>query len=180
MEKIEKAENSSFNSFNCSNHCCTYKITPYKQIKWNNGDGWKSTTGKIVKAGCFIVDPYTHKILLVQSRGQLWGPPKGTIQENESIEHCALREVMEETGIKLKNDQFIGQPTIVKNKAMYYTVELNEDNIEPQNHILDNDANGIGWFNIDCLDSLIKEQKIAINQHSKILIKKFFGKNITH
>jgi len=180
MEKIEKVENSSFSSFNCSNHCCTYKITPYKQIKWNNGDRWKSTTGKIVKAGCFIVDPFTHKILLVQSRGQLWGPPKGTIQENESIEHCALREVMEETGIKLKNDQFIGQPTVVKNKAMYYTVELNEDNIEPQNHILDNDANGIGWFNINCLDLLIKEQKIAINQHTKILIKKFFGKNITH
>jgi hypothetical protein len=51
---------------------------------------------------------------------------------------------------------------------------------EPQNHILDNDANGIGWFNIECLESLIKEQKVAINQHTKILIKKFFGKNITH
>jgi hypothetical protein len=87
---------------------------------------------------------------------------------------------MEETGIELKSDQFIGQPTVVKNKAMYYTVELNETYIEPQNHILDNDANGIGWFNIECLESLIKEQKIAINQHSKILIKKFFGKNINH
>ena len=52
--------------------------------------------------------------------------------------------------------------------------------IEPQNHILDNDANGIGWFNIECLESLIKEEKVAINQHSKILIKKFFGKNIHH
>jgi hypothetical protein len=87
---------------------------------------------------------------------------------------------MEETGIEIKNDQFIGQPTVVKNKAMYYTVELNETHIEPQNHILDNDANGIGWFNIECLESLIKEEKVAINQHSKILIKKFFGKNIHH
>lgn len=180
MEKIEKIDKNSFNSFNCTNNCCNYKITPYKQIKWNNGDGWKSTSGKIIKAGCFIVDPLTHKILLVQSRGQLWGPPKGTIQENESIEHCAIREVMEETGIEVKSDQFIGQPTVVKNKAMYYTVELKETNNEPQNHILDNDANGIGWFNIECLESLIKEQKVAINQHTKILIKKFFGKNITH
>ena len=169
----------SFNTFKCDNQCCNYKITPYKQIKWNNGDGWKSTSGKIVKAGGFIIDPSTHKILLVQSRGQLWGPPKGTIQDDESVEDCAIREVIEETGIQLNCTQFIGQPTLVKNKAMYYTVELNESNIEPQNHILDNDANGIGWFNIECLDDLIKEKKISINQHCKILIKKFFRKNIS-
>ena len=169
----------SFDTFNCDSQCCNYKITPYKQIKWNNGDGWKSTSGKIVKAGGFIIDPSTHKILLVQSRGQLWGPPKGTIQDNESIEDCAIREVMEETGIQLNRAQFIGQPTLVKNKAMYYTVELNEANFEPQNHILDNDANGIGWFNIECLDGLIREKKISINQHCKILIKKFFRKHIS-
>ena len=169
----------SFDTFNCDSQCCNYKITPYKQIKWNNGDGWKSTSGKIVKAGGFIIDPSTHKILLVQSRGQLWGPPKGTIQDNESIEDCAIREVMEETGIQLNRAQFIGQPTLVKNKAMYYTVELNEANFEPQNHISDNDANGIGWFNIECLDGLIREKKISINQHCKILIKKFFRKHIS-
>ena len=47
-----------------------------------------------------------------------------------------------------------------------------------QNHIKDNDANGIGWFNINCLNNLIQEEKINLNQHCKILIKKFFRKYI--
>ena len=31
---------------------------------------------------------------------------------------------------------------------------------------------------IDCLTKLIEQEKIKLNQHCKILIKKFFGKNI--
>ena len=73
--------------------------------------------------------------------------------------------------------EFIGY-TIVKNKAIYYTTELKEDETSPQNHIKDNDANGIGWFNINCLNNLIQEEKINLNQHCKILIKKFFRKYI--
>lgn len=162
---------------NCNQGCCTYKITPYKEIKWNNGDGWKTNTGKIVKAGSFVIDPLSHKILLVQSRGQMWGPPKGTMQDNETVEQCAIREVFEETGILLTTSQFKDQ-TIVKNKAMYFTTEIKETEIYPQNHIKDNDANGIGWFNVECLEKLHNENKIKINQHCKILLKKFFRKNI--
>jgi ADP-ribose pyrophosphatase YjhB (NUDIX family) len=163
-------------SFQCDQKCCSYKISPYKNVKFNSNIDWKSNT-KIVKAGSFIVDPSTSKILLVQSRGQMWGPPKGTIQDDESYEECAIREVFEETGITLNVAEFIGY-TIIKNKAIYYTTELKEDEITPQNHIKDNDANGIGWFNINCLNNLIREEKIKLNQHCKILIKKFFGKYI--
>ena len=166
-----------FNTYKCDHDCCNYKITPYQHVKWNNSDSWKSNTGKIVKAGSFIIDPITSKILLVQSRGQMWGPPKGTIQDEETYEQCAIREVLEETGITLNPKFFLGH-TLVKNKAFYYTTELKEDEIEPQNHIKDNDANGIGWFNINCLNELIESNKINLNQHCKILIKKFFRKNI--
>jgi len=164
-------------NYKCSNECCTYKITPYKDIKWSNGDGWKSNAKKIVKAGSFVIDPDSHKILLVQSRGQMWGPPKGTIQDNETIDECAIREVFEETGLVLSPSQFLGK-TIVKNKAMYYTTEIKETDINPQNHIKDNDANGIGWFNVDCLETMVKEEKLHINKHCKILLRKFFKKDI--
>jgi 8-oxo-dGTP pyrophosphatase MutT (NUDIX family) len=107
----------------------------------------------------------------------MWGPPKGTIQDDETYEECAIREVFEETGIKLDSSQFIGY-TVVKNKALYYTTEIKEYDISPQNHIKDNDANGIGWFNINCLNELIDTNKLAINQHCKILIKKFFRSQI--
>ena len=163
--------------FNCSRDCCHYKITPYnKQINWdNNNEHWKS--GRIIKAGSFIMDSRTAKVLLVQSRGQLWGPPKGTMLDNETCEECAVREVFEETGLITHPSQFLTQ-TLIKNKALYYTIELPEDTFEVQSHIKDNDANGIGWFNIDCLLELIEEQKIKLNQHCKLLIKKFFRKNI--
>lgn len=167
-----------FQTFNCNDNCCVYKISNYKHTVFNNSTEWKSNSGKIVKAGSFIVDPSNSKILLVQSRGQLWGPPKGTIQSNETYEDCAIREVLEETGIKLLNLNFIGH-TIVKNKAMYYTTELKECEVSPQTHIKDNDANGIGWFNINCLLKLVENNKIYINQHCKILIKKFFRTNKT-
>jgi 8-oxo-dGTP pyrophosphatase MutT (NUDIX family) len=165
------------NVHTCPDNCCIFKITPYKQIKWNQGDGWKPSSNRVTKAGSFIVDASTSKILLVQSRGQMWGPPKGTMQDDETYEECAIREVYEETGIILHPSQFLTN-TIVKNKAIYYNVELKETEITPQNHIKDNDANGIGWFSVNCLDELIKLGKISVNQHCKILIKKFFRKSI--
>ena len=165
------------NIHTCTDNCCVFKITPYKQIKWSSTDGWKQSSNRVTKAGSFIIDASTSKILLVQSRGQMWGPPKGTMQDNETYEECAIREVYEETGIILHTSQFLTS-TIVRNKAIYYNVELKETEITPQNHIKDNDANGIGWFNINCLDELIKLGKISVNQHCKILIKKFFRKTI--
>jgi len=165
-----------FESFSCENKsCCSYKITPYKIVKWINSD--YKNINKIIKAGCFVTDPSTNKILLVQSRGQLWGPPKGTIQKKETYENCAIREVLEETGLNILCKDFL-EYTVVKNKAIYYNIHLKEDDISPQTHIKDNDANGIGWFSLNCLEELIKNNKIRINQHTKILIKKFFRKNI--
>lgn len=165
-----------FNTFKCDKDCCKYKVSPYKNVKFYKG-GWKSNVRKIVKAGSFIIDPSVSKILLVQSRGQFWGPPKGSIQDEETYEECAIRETFEETGITIKPSEFLGY-TLVKNEALYYTLELKEDEIVPQNHIKDNDANGIGWFNIDCLNTLIESSKINLNQHCKILIKKFFRKSV--
>lgn len=55
---------------------------------------------------------------------------------------------------------------------------MDESDVHIQNHILDNDANGIGWFNIDCLEELVRQGTININQHCRILIKKIFDKDI--
>jgi len=164
-------------NYTCNNNCCTFKTTVYKLKNWESKEDWKLTKNKIVKAGSFIFDPETSKILLVQSRGQMWGPPKGTMQDNETYEECAIREVFEETGILLNTSQFLDK-TVIKNRALYYITNLKENDIAPQSHIEDNDANGIGWFNVNCLNDLIEQNKININQHCRMLIKKFFRKNI--
>ncbi|MFS8083044.1 MAG: NUDIX hydrolase [Ginsengibacter sp.] len=59
---------------------------------------------KIIAAGGLIVND-KHELLMIFRRGK-WDLPKGKLDEGESIEDCALREVKEETGlqnVKLEN-----------------------------------------------------------------------------
>jgi 8-oxo-dGTP pyrophosphatase MutT (NUDIX family) len=51
----------------------------------------------IIAAGGIVVNP-NKEILWIFRRG-FWDLPKGKLDPNETIEACALREVMEETGI---------------------------------------------------------------------------------
>jgi len=51
----------------------------------------------IIAAGGIVVNP-NKEILWIFRRG-IWDLPKGKLDPNETIEFCALREVMEETGI---------------------------------------------------------------------------------
>jgi 8-oxo-dGTP pyrophosphatase MutT (NUDIX family) len=134
---------------------------------------------KLKKAGSFVYTSKKQKILLVQSRGQMWGPPKGSIQPNEEPLECAIREVKEETGLDIIESQFIGS-IIIKSKALYYFIDTEDEwDVFPQRHIKDNDANGIGWFNVECLDWWIS-QGIVLNQHCRILVKKIFEKDVIH
>jgi len=159
----------------CSKGCCNYLVSPYK-----NGYHYNKHVNldqKLRKAGSFIYDKQKNKILLVQSRGQMWGPPKGSIKENEEVVDCAIREVKEETGLDIEEKNFLGS-IIIKSKAQYYFTNMNETDVVLQTHIEDNDANGIGWFDVDCMNSLINDGLITINQHCRILIKKVFDKDI--
>ena len=56
--------------------------------------------------GCFL--EHDNKFLLLRrqphkANGETWGLPAGKKEENESIEQAILREVEEETGIKLSS-----------------------------------------------------------------------------
>jgi 8-oxo-dGTP pyrophosphatase MutT (NUDIX family) len=58
---------------------------------------WKKFT--IVKAAGGLVLNKNKEILMISRRGK-WDLPKGKLDEGETIEQCALREVEEETGLK--------------------------------------------------------------------------------
>lgn len=58
---------------------------------------WKKFT--IVQAGGGLVLNPAGDMLLIFRRGK-WDLPKGKLDPGETIEHCALREVREETGLK--------------------------------------------------------------------------------
>lgn len=153
--------------YTCNNKCCRLQIDKYVQPQIN------TYYRKRKKAGVFIFDPKTDKILLVQSRGNLWGPPKGGINQNETERNCAVREVKEETGLDIDMDNFT-KAIKIKNKAIYFYLEQSECDVNIQRY-LGNDANGIGWIKIECLHNLLDKGEISLSKHCFIVLKKFLN-----
>ena len=154
-------------TFYCPNKCCQIKIKPhinsisvYKKYYPTN------------KSGIFIYDPKNTKILLVQSNGNLWGIPKGTVKKEEASISCALREVYEETGLVF-NENDISKTITIYNNCKYFYIEKSFCDVFVQNNPNNNDANGIAWIKIDCLRKFIINGNIEINCHTRILLKKF-------
>ena len=155
--------------FTCPNNCCTLKIKPY--VKTNEHVRTKFNRKK---AGVCLYDSKTNRILLVQSRGNLWGIPKGTLEEGETPCECAIRETKEESGISVTVHDF-QRATKIRNIAFYFYVERPQTAVEVQDSFKDNDANGIGWIDLKCLRQCIINGNIRLNKHSRIVIARFLG-----
>ncbi len=149
----------------CKNNCCSYTVVDYPYKPFNK----KLKKRNRKKAGVFLIDYKTNRVLLVQSHGKLWGPPKGTVEENETFFECAKRELYEETGIQL-DDNMYTNGNLVKSNTYYYFIPINECAVSVQ-QTNGNDANGIGWFNINC----IVDGNYKINQHCKLTFRKFLN-----
>lgn len=81
---------------------------------------------RVAIAGGGLVKSNTGSILLIFRRNR-WDLPKGHLDEGETIEECALREVMEETGLhQLK----IVKPAMIS----YHVYRLNEEDILKETH----------------------------------------------
>ncbi len=81
------------------------------------------------------------KLLMIKRNG-LWDIPKGHLEKGESIEECALRETMEETGVKkLKSVEFLGisrhiyflkQKPVLKESHWYLMTSSYKGDLKPQ------------------------------------------------
>lgn len=153
--------------YKCERKCCDIKFA-------NNSPLYFKPHTTNYKAGAFIFDPKEQRVLLVQSHQQYWGPPKGTIEQNETAYECAIREVREETGLNINWKQ-MSKVTKIKNRAIYYYVEMKWADVQPQSGT-DNDANGITWIKLDCLEEFVKSGQIALSDHCRIAFKRFLDK----
>lgn len=80
---------------------------------------------KKIIAGGGLVSNENGELLMIFRRGK-WDLPKGKLDEGESIEACAVREVQEETGLKdVKLQKFIGIT-----EHAYFDTHLKEDVIK--------------------------------------------------
>lgn len=75
----------------------------------------------IIAAGGIVMNP-NKEILWIFRRG-FWDLPKGKLDPNETIEACALREVMEETGIS----HLVLGDLILTTKHQYFDKYMNTE-----------------------------------------------------
>jgi ADP-ribose pyrophosphatase YjhB (NUDIX family) len=156
--------------YHCDKGCCLIQQKTYESHLLFNPN-----FGRYLKAGVFMYDPDEKSVLLVQSRGYLWGLPKGTFEDDidKNLVDCAIRELKEETGLTIKAEEF-RKVIKVKNRATYFYTERKSCSVSIQDGE-ENDANGIAWIKIDCLIDCINNGQIFINQHCRIAFKKFLG-----
>ena len=69
-----------------------------------------------------------------------WTFPKGKLDDAETFEQCALREVLEETGLHCSIVRFIGTTNYVHRKGkpkivVYYLMEAHDGEFEPNEEV---------------------------------------------
>lgn len=156
-------------TYTCKKGCCKILINI---VKHNHSFNYRQKQNKR-KAGVFIYDPAENRILLVQSKGNLWGSPKGTLELNETEVEGAIREVKEETGLVV-NPYYFTRYTKIKGRSIYYYLEKKTCDVEVQN-CKSQDANGITWIKLECLMDCVKNGNITLSQHCRMVFLNFLG-----
>jgi 8-oxo-dGTP pyrophosphatase MutT (NUDIX family) len=81
------------------------------------------------RAGVILLTANKEHVLLVKCKtyneeDARWGFPKGSLEEGETMNECAMRELYEETGIPLKIEEELMSNTItynIDNDIYYYS-----------------------------------------------------------
>jgi 8-oxo-dGTP pyrophosphatase MutT (NUDIX family) len=126
------------------------------------------------RAGVIVFNSETKHLLLVQSKGKLWGFAKGYVEVNEKARQTAIRELYEETGIVVQSSQ-LKLPINIRNTAMYYlydSIHIDSKNININDSI---EISGIMWIRFECLKELVKSNDIPLNSHCKYILQNHFS-----
>lgn len=97
------------------------------------------------------------KVLMTKRKGAHgtgeYAYPGGHMEFGESFEQCAKREVMEETGLEIKNVRFLRLDNVVKYTGKHYVdIALQADWVSGEPQLLEPDrAAEWKWFDFDNL-----------------------------
>lgn len=138
-------------------------------------------------ASVFVINPENKKILLIKHKKfNKWVQPGGHIEDDETPEEAALREVYEETGVRVKllgtrfprEDDFIRPLGIQKNRGSngdlhvditYVGVPINSEQLTLNKE----EATDVNWFSRSELDEIGLFPDIKINMD--YILRKHFG-----
>ena len=91
-----------------------------------------------------------NKIMLVKStyqRSHPWGLPGGSLEYGEAPEDAVVREVWEETSLKIEIDRFLFVKTWTPDRVgMYYICHIEDGEFMPSDEVSE-----IGYFSLDNL-----------------------------
>jgi len=156
----------------CYRKCCCQLDVTYKTTAsfYDDDDMPKYCAGV-----CVI----SHRgILVSQSYNLYWGIPKGIVNQNESLQECALRELYEETKLKLDSSQLsrtvfkFRYKNIYRRVCVFFAYVNNLDSLQAQ--VGDEESTGCGFIHPTCLLELFYSGKIKINYFTRVLINKIF------
>ena len=173
VTEVTEVTNKSLFKITCNKSCrCSLKCKPYDQCKRHEDDKKKSR----IKGGVLFLHRShdTCHILLVQSRGRLWGLPKGSREKGESTVECALRELKEETGIERGDSSILGS-LHNRGNSTYFVISEKGD-LKPSTLLIDkHDSSGVGWITIECLQVLLTCNLVRLTADCYSIIKNFLS-----
>lgn len=129
---------------------------------------------KIVKAAGGIVEK-DDQILMIHRLGK-WDLPKGKLDKGESIEECAVREVEEETGVKVNSKAFFRilyhtytrkKKRVLKETHWYLMKCIDDSRMSPQK---EEGIDEVSWKNKEEVSLVTKKTYRSLNQ----LIKRYY------
>ncbi|XP_075257289.1 m7GpppN-mRNA hydrolase-like [Convolutriloba macropyga] len=127
---------------------------------------WRQFKSQVPTYGCIILDSSFKFCLLVHgfSSSNSWSFPKGKVNEGESPQQCALREVEEEVGVdftdKLLPDHYIDKELTGRKTRLYFVTDVPfKTQFSPKCR---GEIRDIRWFPID---SLPRHKSDTVCQH---------------
>jgi 8-oxo-dGTP pyrophosphatase MutT (NUDIX family) len=134
----------------------------------------------IIAAGGLVWNERNELLMIL--RQNKWDLPKGKLDEGETLEDCAIREVKEETGlVDVSIGNFIGitqheyydkyiQSKALKESHWFAMKAVSNQTFVPQ---LDEDITEIKWVHIDNINKFLKNSYLNI----ELIIKQYFSKS---
>ena len=142
---------------------------------------WREYKQNVPTFGAIVLNEDLTKVLLVQSywAKNSWSFPKGKVNEDEDPSHCAVREVLEETGFDISNlideNEYIESVINEQLVRLYIICGVQKDTkFQPKTR---NEIKNVDWFSLADLPNNKKDMtpkvKIGVGPNAFFMVIPF-------